>query len=1043
MTAERWQQIESIFQSAVEMEGGERAEYVAGACAGDRELRQEVESLLATYEKAGSFIDVPAHEVAARLIADSNSGSQGIGAESLSRAPTLLLNTEAADSDDEHKTKPSSTGRRRIVLVGLFFTLMCICAGVNGYHSILYFHTAGDPGWVLGYDGRVQTYSGMSGANLSSLRDGDEIVLLDNREFRKARQYFETFARFTPGADYTIVVRRDGRTERLKLRTAPYRFWIRVNVIIYLLLIPATFLLIGLTVFLLKPNHKQALLLALMLGMFGMALHPFWLLTTDYPWWLAGFILVCYLIVKTGAMPTILHLFLVFPERSPLLARFPRVEYHIYPLFLLTVFPLLVIAALRLATGTGGVAGAFQNSLWIRNSLLIITGLYMLGALLSLVINYRKANQVSRRKLRIILVGVTAGVTPVFLLRVLFQILKPSLSTFLLIVISFALTALLFVPLSFAYAIVRHQVIPVSLIIRRSIQYLLARNALRVVIALPVVGLLLTLFADPNRTLREILFQSSVYFYLLLIAAVAFGLLFRRRLSEWLDRKFFREAYNQENILRGLIADLTHLDSLREMSAHVSSQVAQALHPARLYLFHREEERRDLLLGHSSDLTTRALRIPAEFRLIRVMERKNRAVEVPTKSELPFVERAWLSGLGVNLIVPVIGTGGRLSGLFLLGEKKSEVPYTSTDRQLLEAVAGQIAVVYENVQLKERVAREQKIRREVLARVEKQDVNLLRECPACGACYDHDAELCPRDHSELTLTLPVERVIEGRYQLNRLIGKGGMGAVYEATDLRLHRGVAVKILSGSLFGQGDALRRFEREAQAAARLNHPHIIAVYDYGALSTEGAYLVMELVRGETLGSVLRREGRLAPALAAAWLDQTLAAVGAAHQAGVIHRDLKPDNILIADEEKGERVVKVLDFGLAKITRHEAAASSHSPTASVTMPGTVMGTFGYMSPEQLTGTALDERSDLFSVGVIAVEVLTGHRPFGGKNYHELLTSILHDPVRFEAGAAVTAELAEVLHKCLAKDPEDRFASVAEMQRTLIPAIRHAGSTQ
>ena len=347
--------------------------------------------------------------------------------------------------------------------------------------------------------------------------------------------------------------------------------------------------------------------------------------------------------------------------------------------------------------------------------------------------------------------------------------------------------------------------------------------------------------------------------------------MFRRRLGEWVDRKFFREAYNQEQILRELIADLTHLDSLREMSAHVSSQVAQALHPARLYLFHREEERRDLLLGHSSDAATRGLRIPAEFRLIRFMERENRAVEFSMKSDLPFVERMWLSGLKTNLIVPIISTGGRLSGLFLLGEKKSEVPYTSTDRQLLEAVANQIAVVYENVQLKERVAREQKIRREVLARVEKQDINLLRECPACGACYDNSAQRCVKDHSELTLTLPVERTIEDRYRLDQLVGCGGMGAVYEATDIRLNRKVAVKILSGSLFGQSDALRRFEREAQASASLTHPHIITVYDYGVLSTEGAYLVMELVRGETLGSVLKRDGRLAPMVAAEWLDQS----------------------------------------------------------------------------------------------------------------------------------------------------------------------------
>ncbi len=1037
MNAERWQQIESTFQSALALKDSEeRADYVNRACAEDKALQQEVESLLAAYEKTGSFMNVPAHEVAAHLLAADGSGLQEgrhDGATKLLAAPdtwTLGEDHQAQDS------KLVLSRRRRIILIGLFFTLMCGCVGVNSCYSILYFHTAGDPGWVLGLDGRVQTYSGVSRASISSLRDGDEIVLLDNREFRKVRQYFETFARFTPGANYTVVVRRDSRTEQLTLRTASYHPWIRIIIVFFQLILPATFLLTGLTIFLLKRDDKQALLLALMLGMFGAAIHPLSLLTTNLPWWLVGVVSVGLLIAASGTVPIILHFFLIFPERSPLLARFPRLEYYLYPLFLLTVYPLLVIAAFRLTTETRGITGPFQDLQWIWVILLIICSLYLLGAFLSLIVNYRKANQVARRKLRIILVGVTVGLTPNFLLRALFPILKPSIDPLLLVVISVALIALMLIPLSFAYAIVRHQVIPVSLIIRRGVQYLLAKNGLRIIFALPIIGLLVTIIANPNRTLPEILFQNSIYFYVLLIAA--FGLMFRHRLSEWVDRRFFREAYNQEQILRELIDDLKRLDSLPEMSNHVSQKVQQALHTEHMYLFHREEERRDLLLGYSSGLSAPGLRIPAEFQLLRLMETQGHAVEfpLPPKNNLPFVERAWLAKLGTNLIVPVSSTNGRLSGLFLLGEKKSEIPYTVTDRQLLEAVANQVAVVYENVRLTKRLTREQKIKNEVLARIEKQDINLLRECPTCGACFDNSVEFCAKDQSELTLTLPVERVIEERYRLDQLIGEGGMGAVYEATDIRLQRKVAVKILSGSLFGQSDALRRFEREAQSAARLSHPHIITVYDYGVLSTEGAYLVMELVRGETLGSILKREQRLAPAIAAEWLDQTLAAVGAAHQAGIIHRDLKPDNIFITHDEKRNQVVKVLDFGLAKVIQYDAA-ESNSPTAQMTTPGTVMGTFGYMSPEQLMGTTVDERSDIFSVGVIAVEALTGHRPFGGRSYHELLTSILHEPFHLGSSSAPEAvALDHALQRCLAKDPEDRFTSAAETQQALIPAI-------
>jgi serine/threonine-protein kinase len=210
---------------------------------------------------------------------------------------------------------------------------------------------------------------------------------------------------------------------------------------------------------------------------------------------------------------------------------------------------------------------------------------------------------------------------------------------------------------------------------------------------------------------------------------------------------------------------------------------------------------------------------------------------------------------------------------------------------------------------------------------------------------------------------------------------------------------------------------------------------VYDYGVLKTGGAYLVMELVRGETLGSILKREKYLPPKVAADWLDQTLAAVEAAHRAGVIHRDLKPDNIFITAGEKEERVVKVLDFGLAKITQPGAAESSSH--MAMTTPGTIMGTLGYMSPEQLTGAAVDERGDLFSIGVIAVEVLTGRKPFLGRTYHELLTSILHESFHLESAVPEVAVLDEVLQTCLAKSPKDRFTSAAEMQRALIPAIR------
>src|SRR4030095_14895244 len=266
--------------------------------------------------------------------------------------------------------------------------------------------------------------------------------------------------------------------------------------------------------------------------------------------------------------------------------------------------------------------------------------------------------------------------------------------------------------------------------------------ALRIPRILPIAGLVISILSNPNRSVADIFLRNSLYFYLLVVAAIVLGLVFRRRLSDWIDRKFFREQYNQDQILRELIDDVKQSDSMPEMSKLISKKVDEALHPERLYLFYREEERRDMSLEYSSGGSTEQLRIPEEFELLRFMEYHLGAQDFPfpQKTNLPAVEKHWLSQLGTNLIVPMSGTDRRLAGLLLLGTKKSEVPYTANDRQLLETLADQIAIVYENVRLKERVDRERRVRHEVLSRVEDRKINLLKECPTCGACFDSSTQ---------------------------------------------------------------------------------------------------------------------------------------------------------------------------------------------------------------------------------------------------------------------------------------------------------------
>ncbi|MGH9947763.1 MAG: protein kinase domain-containing protein, partial [Pyrinomonadaceae bacterium] len=476
-----------------------------------------------------------------------------------------------------------------------------------------------------------------------------------------------------------------------------------------------------------------------------------------------------------------------------------------------------------------------------------------------------------------------------------------------------------------------------------------------------------------------------------------------------------------ERLLRGLIENVKESDSMIKLSRLVSSQIQAAIHPKSIHFFYEDQTNSEFSLGFTTAENSGKMRLAADSPLLHFMRSRNSTVEFPSAEteELPTAELEWLRQIETNLIVPMHGTDDNLVGFFSLGEKLSEIPYTNRDKELLETLADQIALVHENINLKDRMRSDLRIRNEVLSRFEAGDVNLLKECPRCGRCYDRTDTKCDDDGAELTFSLPVERTIEKRYRLQRLIGKGGMGAVYEATDERIGRSVAVKILSSSLFGNREAQRRFEREARTSGQLSHRNIVAIYDYGVLSTEGAFLVMELVRGETLSNVLRSERTLETNTVVDWFEQVLNGLEIAHNSGIIHRDLKPDNILVARDDNADRL-RILDFGLARFNKSDVEGS-------VTMPGTVMGTLGYMSPEQLQGQRAAERSDLFSVGVIIFECLYGKRPFPGRTYLEIVQS-MNQPRNFD----LAEPFGSFFQTALADDPVLRFSNAATMKETL-----------
>jgi hypothetical protein len=934
--------------------------------------------------------------------------------------------------------------RPRIAIVALVYALAVAFTAAAYWLYLPQLTLIFDRGWGTTQRGGgptiVELYPGNSDS--AALRVGDEVVALDGESIEGSDFKLERLYRgVTPGEPYRMTVRREGELREVSLRARPTPLMdtLLSPRTLVVLVYSLSFLGVGLVVFLLRPGDKHALLLSLCFAALGASWAIPYLDETS-PVWLRALMVFGYCF-KPYFPVFLLHLFLVFPRPLALVRRRPRLEFYVYlPTLLLTVTFDTFLIYLFLTDALAFYAFVERHTGPILFGGLLLLA-YLLACLVALVLQYRAADLVSKRKLRIILAGCLAGFAPAlvfFTTMALITLWRGDVGVPSGLYTSVNLLQIL-VPVSFAYAIVRHQVIPVSLIVRRSIQYLLAKNALRVLLLLPVAGLMLSIALDPHRSVADVLLRNSTYFYALAVAAVALGLVFRRSLNEWVDRKFFREHYNQEKILRGLVDDIKGLDSTAEMSRRVSEQVERAVHPESVYLFYRGGRTGELTLSYTSGGASSAgqeLRIPEDSQLLRLMELQGGAQDFPfpPKTRLPRGEKDWLMSLGTRLVVPLAGTDERLAGLFLLGGKKSEVPYTARDRELLESVASQIAIVYENVRLKEGAREDRRVRHEVLSRFEGRGVNLLKECPACGRCFDSTATRCDREGSELQLTLPVERTVEGRYRLDRLIGRGGMGAVYEATHLALRSRVAVKILSGRLFGDNAALSRFGREARALARLGqHPNIVAVHDYGELKTEGAFLVMDFIDGESLAALLKRERKLEPARAAELFEQVLEGVGAAHRAGIIHRDLKPENILVsrAEGEGGARV-RLLDFGLAKVLRAEGGEAQ-----TMTQPGLVMGTFGYMPPEQLSGGEVDCRADLFSVGVMCAEALTGERPFRGRTPLELLHSMERDDFRLPGDSPEVKRLCEALRRALAAEPARRYASAEEMRSELIAALR------
>jgi serine/threonine protein kinase len=325
----------------------------------------------------------------------------------------------------------------------------------------------------------------------------------------------------------------------------------------------------------------------------------------------------------------------------------------------------------------------------------------------------------------------------------------------------------------------------------------------------------------------------------------------------------------------------------------------------------------------------------------------------------------------------------------------------------------------------------------------------MLHCPTCGRRYSSDIEICPEDQSPLqadpTFAEPpptdplLGHTLDDKYRLDEQLGVGGMGTVYRARHLLIDRPVAVKVLNPRFVEDEAARTRFQREARAAGRLQHTNAVTVTDYGQTQDGYVYIVMELLEGRTLRDILAKEAPLEAARSVSLMLQVSAAVAAAHEAGIIHRDLKPANIFIVQRAEVPSVVKVLDFGIAKLA---AESLEEDEIKALTQIGAMIGTPRYMSPEQCDGAELTPAADVYSLGVILYEMLTGAVPFSGSTPLAIAmkhTSELPRRPR-EFVASIPPALEDVVLHALEKRPQDRPGNAAEFRQELLTTAERLG---
>jgi hypothetical protein len=609
------------------------------------------------------------------------------------------------------------------------------------------------------------------------------------------------------------------------------------------------------------------------------------------------------------------------------------------------------------------IAGELGSPTWIPDSnmpVIVMNALYAVVAVMLLMTHRRAAKTLTeQRRFRVLVMGAIVGAAAGLAVAVGY-LRNPGTDIFATRAMTLLALVFLAMPASFTYAILRHRLFDISLIVRLGIRYALARRFVTALI--PALGavLLIDVLAHRGQPLVAML-QSRWWWFTLIGAAL---LLVRSRRERWLkgvDRRFFRERYDAQRLLRSVAQQISRASSFEAVAPALTQQVAEALHPEFVSVLRQAPGNPVFTaLQTGAGAEDGAARLPASLAVIGVLSvlRKPLALSLGdtawVRHQLSIEERDLLIAHRIELLVPISSetAAGPPLALLVLGPRRSEEPYNQEDLDLLETIAQALGLLLER---------------------SSGDRRGSAECERCGRCYDPWTTVCADDNELLTITSGA-RLLNERYRLERRLGRGGMGAVYGAVDEVLERTVAVKLIREDTMAPLDLAARFRLEARMAAGFAHPHVVRVYDFGVDRYRRPFLVMELLEGETLRQRLASGAPLGVPEALHVLRGVCSALGAAHAQGLVHRDLKPENIFLQRHGSGV-VPKVLDFGLARAL--VAGSSRETGTATGSSAGLLIGTLEYMSPEQVAGDEVSPGWDIWALGVIAYEMLIGGHPF------------------------------------------------------------------